>query len=155
MENAIIHLWRKPGSLPLMLSYQVFLNERKIGAIRPGKRCSFEVRPGVHTLYVSFDWCQSSYLIVRLQAGEEAEFICEGPTLWEIFKAGPSMVDANPKLYRAQPSPEPSSQASLQTNPIRMSEPSSQQPEQTNPFSLKWLFTGQVTSKKKPPRIKD
>jgi hypothetical protein len=78
MDNAMIHLARRPAWADMLRSYQIFLDGEPVGSIRQGMSCAFQVHPGHHELYLTIDWCSSRHLSIYLAPGEKTTLICQG-----------------------------------------------------------------------------
>jgi len=57
-------------------SYDVVINGRVTGQLRPGESCALEIAPGSHKLYVKIDWCRSEKVDVHLTPGQTVKFRC-------------------------------------------------------------------------------
>jgi hypothetical protein len=66
MERATIHLTRTPAFSDRSRAYQIYLDGALVGQIHHRERCSFEVHPGRHELFLTIDWCSSPPSGLRL-----------------------------------------------------------------------------------------
>jgi hypothetical protein len=88
--QAVIRVTRAPGEWRDRLrAYDVLIDGARAGAVRPGQTVDFAVAPGEHGVQLTVDWCSSPVRVVRLAAGQWAQFQCQpnGSTLemWRMF----------------------------------------------------------------------
>jgi len=88
--QAVIRVTRAPGVWRDRLrAYQVLIDGVQAGVVRPGQTQDFAVIPGEHGVQLTVDWCSSPLRVVRLSAGQWAEFRCQpnGSTfaMWRMF----------------------------------------------------------------------
>ena len=70
-------------------AYQVEIDGRRAGSVRPGETRDFPVVPGEHGVRVTVDWCSSPLRVVRLGDGQWTQFVCRPNgwffEVWRIF----------------------------------------------------------------------
>jgi hypothetical protein len=57
-------------------AYRIFLDGRKVGAIRSGESQKLEVSPGRHGLQLKIDWCSSEKLSVEAKDDAVVSLVC-------------------------------------------------------------------------------
>ena len=72
-----ISVTRDSGYADALRAYQVVLDGRELGDLRPGETRTFDVAPGAHTLTMKIDWCGSKPLEIALAPDETAHFRAE------------------------------------------------------------------------------
>lgn len=59
-------------------SYQIYLDNQKIGEINDGDAMEFEIAPGKHQLKAKIDWCSSKTIEFAAAEGQTLRFRISG-----------------------------------------------------------------------------
>ena len=57
-------------------AYSVLIDDRKVGSIRPGQRCEYDVTAGTHRVKLTIDSFSSPELVVDMRTGERVGLAC-------------------------------------------------------------------------------
>lgn len=66
----------KDDSYARLRRYNVYVDGRRVGGIRPGEACSTPIAAGVHTVQVKISWCSSPVLSVEVPTGGRKSLRC-------------------------------------------------------------------------------
>ncbi|MDY6965783.1 MAG: hypothetical protein SVM80_07425 [Halobacteriota archaeon] len=56
--------------------YRIILDNKELGVISRGEIKDFEIRPGMHEVFLKIDWCRSNKLQFNIQENQRIKFIC-------------------------------------------------------------------------------
>jgi hypothetical protein len=68
--QAFIRIQRTSQFTALFTPFEVYIDDRKVGALGNHEQGQYEVEPGAHTLYLKVDNFKSKPIPLRLDAGE-------------------------------------------------------------------------------------
>ena len=75
-QTALIRLNRTSQFTALFTPFEVYIDDRKVGALGNHEQGQYEVQPGAHTLYLKVDNFKSKPVTLRLNAGETVRLVC-------------------------------------------------------------------------------
>ena len=76
-QTSALVLERASQLTSFLYAFQIKLDGKRIGAIRNGQICTFEIQAGRHHLSLSMFWVSSPTLIFDCAPGEEVSFLCQ------------------------------------------------------------------------------
>lgn len=77
VRHGAIVLSRAPdGYRDALRRYTVLIDDIQVGRIGRGRTLRFDVPAGVHRLQLKISWCSSAPLVVPVEAGGTASFLC-------------------------------------------------------------------------------
>jgi uncharacterized protein (UPF0548 family) len=84
----------------LFRSWNVVIDGKKVGKLRPGSTSRFEARPGTHQVWCTVDWVQSNQLMVTVGEGQECRLRCRPAVKpWRWFRLSDATVGKSPWMY--------------------------------------------------------
>ena len=75
-QTALIHLSRNSQFTALFTQFEVYIDDRMVGALGNHEQGQYEVQPGAHTLYLKVDNFKSKPVPLRLEAGDTVQLVC-------------------------------------------------------------------------------
>jgi hypothetical protein len=75
-KTSIIRIQRTSQFTALFTPFEVYIDDRKVGALANHKQGEYEVEPGAHTLYLKVDNFKSKPVLLRLNKGETIQLVC-------------------------------------------------------------------------------
>lgn len=89
MSMSVIRLRRQQsGWRDLLRAYRILIDGQSVGLIRRGQVREITVAPGLHTIQLKIDWCNSQELPMDIKAGEAIGFTCAAGSalrFWDPF----------------------------------------------------------------------
>lgn len=74
--HTIIRIQRTSQFTALFTPFEVYIDDRKVGALGNHEQGQYEVEPGAHTLYLKVDNFKSKPIPLSLNAGDTIQLVC-------------------------------------------------------------------------------
>ena len=74
----MIEIKREASWADRLRKYKVILDDKEIGSIGERETFTYPINPGLHTLYLQIDWCESNILEFEIGDNEVLTFTCSG-----------------------------------------------------------------------------
>jgi len=97
---ATLHLKRESQYANKMRSFEVLMDDNKIGEIKDGEEKEIKLPPGKHLLKLKIDWCYSKTFELDIKEEDAFHFKC-GSRLkgWKVLLASVSMDKEDVFVY--------------------------------------------------------
>ena len=75
-ENVHITVSRRTSYPDRLRSYDVYLDDLRVGSLGASESVSFSASPGKHSVVIKIDWCRSNVIDIDCGSGESISLEC-------------------------------------------------------------------------------